>query len=636
MQGDMINLSEKERILIMKHSGGLVKHLGLQMYSTSTSAISELIANAWDAEANKVEIQIPLGVPFKKDSFISVYDDGTGMTFDDCNDKYLVVGRNRREKEGEKSVNGKRHVMAHKGIGKLAGFGIANIVEIRSVNNGWLTHFRMEYDKIEQCEFAGEYCPQIIADKKTTEKNGTTVFLREIKLSRAISEDQFKRSMLRRFAIFSDKFKVVINGKELKKYQMDLQFRFPPDKNKVYKTDIPNAGTIKWWMGFTEKPIDDPTLKGISVIARGKQAQEPWFFDLSGGYWGQHGQAYMTGEIWADFLDSKNDLIATDRATVLWDHPTAKPLFEWGQKTIKEHLKKWAEERSKKNIEKIKVQPYYKEMISKFQPSEQRELNTTIGKLAQVQTITEDRLNEIVQSLLFAYQNEHVMGLIKQVNAKSPDAFEEIWFILNEYNILEAVQTAQKVHARIDIIKKFRDMIKAGVPEKPDMQDFLMENSWLIKKDMEFMEHEKSLDNIIVDHFKIIKPKDKEGKKRLDFFCMTDSSRRAAVLELKRPGIKVSREELDRLRDYVFYLRTWDEKNTDPTCKYLDIRGWLIYTDTADDVTDEHIRSYLKDQIFVITWEKLLTQAEREHKDFLELIISHAPDDDPRIKALEK
>ena len=45
--------------LTMHFAGGLIKHLGLQMYSGPVPAIAELIANAWDAMASKVEIVIP-------------------------------------------------------------------------------------------------------------------------------------------------------------------------------------------------------------------------------------------------------------------------------------------------------------------------------------------------------------------------------------------------------------------------------------------------------------------------------------------------------------------------------------------------------------------------------------------------
>src|SRR5256885_854949 len=41
---------------------GTIKHLGLQMYSTLPPVIGELIANAWDADARRVDIEPPTGL----------------------------------------------------------------------------------------------------------------------------------------------------------------------------------------------------------------------------------------------------------------------------------------------------------------------------------------------------------------------------------------------------------------------------------------------------------------------------------------------------------------------------------------------------------------------------------------------
>ncbi len=38
--------------------------------------------------------------------------------------------------------------------------------------------------------------------------------------------------------------------------------------------------------------------------------------------------------------------------------------------------------------------------------------------------------------------------------------------------------------------------------------------------------------------------------------------------------------------------------------------------------------------IFVVTWDKLLDDAERLHREYLEIVKSRAPEDDPRIQEL--
>src|SRR5271155_924085 len=80
----------------MTVAGQMFKHLGLQMYSGAVPALAELISNAYDAMARNVNIRMPVGRALEPDDEISVEDDGHGMTYEECNELYLTVGRDRR------------------------------------------------------------------------------------------------------------------------------------------------------------------------------------------------------------------------------------------------------------------------------------------------------------------------------------------------------------------------------------------------------------------------------------------------------------------------------------------------------------------------------------------------------------
>src|SRR6266566_7910532 len=124
----------------MKYAGGgIVHHLGSKMYRGPTTALTELVANAWDADAESVNVTIPLNRPLRPEDKIQVADSGIGMTFEECNEKFLIIGRNRREAEHREYSSKGRLLMAHKGLGKLACFGIANISEIKTVKDSRLT-----------------------------------------------------------------------------------------------------------------------------------------------------------------------------------------------------------------------------------------------------------------------------------------------------------------------------------------------------------------------------------------------------------------------------------------------------------------------------------------------------------------
>lgn len=117
--------------LQMKFAPNTIEHLGVKMYSTLPPVVSELIANSYDADAKEVKILLN----DSKDKEIVVSDDGHGMSFNEINESFLTIGRNRRVKNStDESPNG-RKVIGKKGLGKLSFFGIAHEIKITTVKN---------------------------------------------------------------------------------------------------------------------------------------------------------------------------------------------------------------------------------------------------------------------------------------------------------------------------------------------------------------------------------------------------------------------------------------------------------------------------------------------------------------------
>src|SRR3712207_1122885 len=77
--------------------GRTLEHLGTQMYKRRDVAIAELVANSWDAGATEVAITLPEPSSYNPEtSVLVVADNGIGMSEDEVEDNYLVIGRNRR------------------------------------------------------------------------------------------------------------------------------------------------------------------------------------------------------------------------------------------------------------------------------------------------------------------------------------------------------------------------------------------------------------------------------------------------------------------------------------------------------------------------------------------------------------
>jgi hypothetical protein len=244
-----------------------------------------------------------------------------------------------------------------------------------------------------------------------------------------------------------------------------------------------------------------------------------------------------------------------------------------------------------------------------------------------------DIADELVEFVYNALTNRSFMEAIKRLNAASPDDLAQFTDVLSEWDIIEAVNTAHLVRGRVEIIRKFSEMIKQKVPEKPDMQDYVRDHPWLIDPKWTVLVHEQALDKLIAEKFNLTKSAKKEGERRLDFFCLGDRYQVAHVVEVKRPDALVGRKEFDQLRDYVLYLRTrLQQESTDPEHKRTLIRGLLV-ADRIRPGDEAHGQEAQKAGTFDIrTWSNLLSSTEAMHEEFLKAVKKRAPADDPRMQ----
>lgn len=618
------------RSLTMDFAGSLVKHLGLQMYSGAVPSIAELVANAYDADAGQVDITIPLDVALDANSSITIRDSGIGMSFDDVDDKYLIVGRDRRV-DGDRSPGG-RLVLGRKGLGKLAGFGIAKVVTVTTVKDGWMTKFQMLFDGILNSN-TGVYRPTVLEDRALNDHEtlpqGTEVVLTELQLKNRIPSESFIRSMGRRFSILTSTFTVTINGEELEADTTVLQFRYPA--TGVDTADVDGVGTVTWWVGFTEKPIKNDDIRGVAVLSRGKLVQTPFFFELSGGQQNQLGLQYLTGQVFVDGLDAyAEDLVATDRATVLWEHPIAQPLLTWGQEMLRASLRSWAADRAALQKKRVRVSTGYMDRIERFPERQQRELIKAIDTLAGSPTIEDERLDEIIQILLSAYENEQFFSLLKELAALPTDGQQSLVELIGEWDVLEAVQAAQIARGRVLVVRTLRRLIREGAPEKPVMQELLRDHPWIIDPTWDMLYHERSLETVLRETFHV--GKNEGDQRRLDFLCIGDSST-AVVVEVKRPGLRVGKAELRQLQDYVTTLTDRNAAAGNTSTNRTRILGVMIYSELSAEtgvvaLRDEMVKSGYR----IAPWDHILEAAERLHREYLEVIKERAPDD-PRVQA---
>ena len=217
-------LESEAKELFLNFHGRVLEHLGIQIYQSTVNALAELIANAWDADASEVRIDFP--PKLSSEAVIKIKDTGSGMTFPQCQNRFLNVGWPKRGKNPDaKSPKLSRPILGRKGIGKFAGFGIAEVIRVETISeeNGEQTEFELDIHALMGEEYIGKdqkkinlltYLPP---DNERKAQHGTTITLMRLTTKRIPNQVEFLRSMARRFLVHKTVggFGVFVNGEPL-------------------------------------------------------------------------------------------------------------------------------------------------------------------------------------------------------------------------------------------------------------------------------------------------------------------------------------------------------------------------------------------------------------------------------------
>jgi len=412
MQIGMDQDSGKAPKLEMTFDINILEHLGLRMYTSLPAVVAEFVANSWDAGAREVKVTVPQIAAITPSYAVKIEDDGCGMTAGEVNEKFLVVGRARRLEERTDIVKvdeQERKVMGSKGIGKLAGFGVAGRVAMTTTRNSHFVKFVMDYDAMRQAAKEAKeqgrrvvYMPSVEAWGTTDKPNGTLVELDHLKRVLTPDVDIMRRHLARRFSVvgLQHQFRVYVNDQEILPADRELQTKC----ENIWKIDELIKDGKPWrvqgWIGslLRHDTLTDEFERGIIIMARGKMIQTPTTFEQGGrGFRGMVGTAYLVGELHAEFLDEDTDEIATHRASIIWESEKGQALRDWGYEKVKKICDEWVDKRSSAKLQQIVEEPLYKERIAKLPSTERGVIDGFLKKLAAKEDTSPETVRDVAE-----------------------------------------------------------------------------------------------------------------------------------------------------------------------------------------------------------------------------------------------
>lgn len=129
----------------IKAKSHILSLLGNELIGSDSLAIFELVKNAYDADAENIQINfIDLNTPNQK---IIIEDDGHGMNSEVIQDVWLTIGTDfKRGRNRKESPKFKRVSFGNKGVGRLAVHKLAKVITLETQTQGDMFSNRLTID----------------------------------------------------------------------------------------------------------------------------------------------------------------------------------------------------------------------------------------------------------------------------------------------------------------------------------------------------------------------------------------------------------------------------------------------------------------------------------------------------------
>ncbi|MEB2187687.1 ATP-binding protein [Xanthomonas campestris pv. campestris] len=365
-------LANRPTAFTMSIQGGMLEALGINMYTTLGKCLVEFVANAYDAESSGVDIDIPvesvnaaskkvrdearaasaaegdktsrrgqvLLLALPEDIKVTIRDTGNGMNPDQVQTVFLPVNRKRRlgaagVEDNLKTENGRRYVMGRKGLGKLAGFGAAEVVRIETKRAGqnFSTSFTMRYAELANTpDLQKAELPALYQPTDDLDSHYTKIELCGLKCDAVKNSVETIRKTIAEafFGIMPEEFAIRLNGELVLAEKPNYEFSFPTGDDLdgdgfksalIQIDDMTEPLPYKYCVKFREKGAHLPAAKrGARIYCNNRLAAGPTLLDLPTGMHNFHAQSYMECIVIADELDRFGvDIINTNRTHLRQD-----------------------------------------------------------------------------------------------------------------------------------------------------------------------------------------------------------------------------------------------------------------------------------------------------------------------------
>jgi hypothetical protein len=630
----------------------VLEHLGINLYSNVPSVLSEIVANAWDADATLVTVDWD-----RADGRIVITDDGSGMTSTEVNERFLKVGHRRRDFQPGLTPKFARPPMGRKGIGKLSLFSIAGTVQIETCKDGERSAFTMRLNDIRQQVQkeggAGTYEPVEISTAGIDFSHGTRITLTELRHRQTVATSRaVRKRVARRFSVLGKafNFSVSIDGQTVvpadRDYYDKLQYLWTyGDQSEVTSLasstehveprSVPEALDslkISGWLGTVKESRqlrdteDGDNLNRIAVFVRGKMAQEDILSDFSerGVY-----ASYLIGELRVEGLDlydgpgtaRDDDAATSSRQRLVEDDVRYLSLKGFLASELKHIQNKWSELRAEEGAKLALEIPAVQAWMAGLKPSVRTRARKWLGKLNRIKMDVPGEQKQLIKHAVLGFEFYRLHENLEALDAISDENLTTALEVFHELDGLEANLYGQIVQQRIKVIKTLQEKVTENALEKA-IQQYLFDHLWLLDPSWERAEGTSIMETGVKSMFaKVDADLSKEERAgRLDIGYRKTAGEHV-IIELKRPDRVLSVPEmLEQAEKYLSGM-----------LKLLQMQGtphepveivFVLGTQPKEWKNPDgmkRVREALKAyRSRIVFYNELLSNAEKSYRDYLD------------------
>ena len=649
----------------MTLSLSVLEHLGVNLYSNVPAVISETVANAWDADATEIRIDIR-----EKEKVIVITDNGCGMTVDDINRKFLTVGYHRREeKGGDKTPKHKRQPMGRKGIGKLSLFSIADQITVYTRKDGQENALRLDGEKIRaQMKGRGDvgaYSPQALEefDADFPHEHGTRLVIGKLKKRiNQVTDKSLCKRLARRFGVrCTNEISIFVNREKIDMSDRDyfgkLKYLFQYD-DADYASFCPElrkpvfdrgacrfddngspskAGkySIRGWIGLVGRTSDlaagseakaggQSTLNSISVFAREKLGQADILESFG---FNSYFARYVIGEIHADFLEGdENDLATSSRQSYIEDAPSYQALHKFLRKELRAIQDIWdnikrseGEERARKLL----PQPEFDEWLDGLGQDVRKKARRFFGNINRALLEKEDEKRMFVYGVQ-AFESLRLKDALDALDNVNVENMQEFLKITAELDDLEASYYYNITRERLEVIHKLQKYVREDLREE-FLRDYIFEHLWLLDPSWDRATEPPIMEQTVGDEFKKLDTRlsESEKKGRMDIRYRKTAGAHV-IVELKRASVSVTQYKLaEQVEKYRKALEKClesvadEDRGSEPVTVVCVVGKKPSNWKNLED--ERQGRNALRAQhIRVVTYQKLIHDAQLAYARYLE------------------